>query len=34
MYTTIWGAEAAAEGMRNRSDLVVYPIQTLHAQLH
>ncbi|HMV00587.1 MAG TPA: carbamoyl-phosphate synthase large subunit, partial [Rhodocyclaceae bacterium] len=34
MYTTIWGAEAAAEGIRNRSDLVVYPIQTLHAQLH
>ncbi|HJW23299.1 MAG TPA: carbamoyl-phosphate synthase large subunit [Rhodocyclaceae bacterium] len=34
MYTTIWGAEAAAEGIRNMGDLVVYPIQTLHAQLH
>jgi carbamoyl-phosphate synthase large subunit len=34
MYTTIWGAEAAAEGIRNRGELVVYPIQTLHKQLH
>ena len=34
MYTTIWGAEAAAEGIRNRGELVVYPIQALHAQLH
>jgi carbamoyl-phosphate synthase large subunit len=34
MYTTIWGAEAAAEGIRNRGDLVVYSIQELHAQLH
>ncbi|WP_334159165.1 carbamoyl-phosphate synthase large subunit [Oryzomicrobium sp.] len=34
MYTTIWGAEAAAEGMKNRGDLVVYPIQTLHSQIH
>ncbi|MPM94121.1 Carbamoyl-phosphate synthase large chain [bioreactor metagenome] len=33
MYTTIWGAEAAAEGIRNRGELVVYPIQALHAQL-
>ncbi|MBK1679355.1 carbamoyl-phosphate synthase large subunit [Rhodocyclus tenuis] len=32
-YTTIWGAEAAAEGIRNRGELVVYPIQELHAQL-
>ena len=34
MYTTIWGAEAAAEGIRNRGELVVYPIQALHKQLH
>ena len=34
MYTTIWGAEAAAEGIRNRSELVVYSIQSLHEQLH
>ena len=34
MYTTIWGAEAAAEGIKNCSELVVYPIQTLHTQLH
>jgi carbamoyl-phosphate synthase large subunit len=34
MYTTIWGAEAAAEGIRNRGELVVYPIQALHTQLH
>ncbi len=33
MYTTVWGAEAAAEGIKNRGELVVYPIQTLHAQL-
>ena len=33
IYTTIWGAEAAAAGIRNRGDLVVYPIQDLHAQL-
>ena len=32
-YTTIWGAEAAAEGIKNRGELVVYPIQSLHAQL-
>ena len=34
MYTTIWGAEAAAEGIRSRGELVVYPIQSLHKQLH
>jgi carbamoyl-phosphate synthase large subunit len=34
MYTTIWGAEAAAEGIRSIGELVVYPIQSLHAQLH
>jgi carbamoyl-phosphate synthase large subunit len=34
MYTTIWGAEAAAEGIRNLGELVVYPIQALHGQLH
>ena len=34
MYTTIWGAEAAAEGIRNSGELVVYPIQALHEQLH
>jgi len=33
LYTTIWGGEAAAVGIKNRSDLVVYPLQTLHAQL-
>ncbi|MBF1164375.1 MAG: carbamoyl-phosphate synthase large subunit [Dechloromonas agitata] len=33
MYTTIWGAEAAAEGIRHLGELVVYPIQTLHSQL-
>ena len=32
-YTTIWGAEAAAVGIKNRGELVVYPIQGLHAQL-
>jgi carbamoyl-phosphate synthase large subunit len=34
MYTTIWGAEAAAEGIKNRGELVVYSIQSLHAQLN
>jgi carbamoyl-phosphate synthase large subunit len=34
MYTTIWGAEAAAEGIKNRGELVVYSIQGLHAQLN
>ena len=33
MYTTVWGAEAAAVGIKNRGELVVYPIQALHAQL-
>jgi carbamoyl-phosphate synthase large subunit len=33
MYTTVWGAEAAIEGIRGGSELVVYPIQQLHAQL-
>ena len=33
IFTTIWGAEAAAAGIRNRGELVVYPIQELHAQL-
>jgi carbamoyl-phosphate synthase large subunit len=32
-YTTIWGAEAAAVGIKNRGELVVYPIQELHKQL-
>ena len=34
IYTTIWGAEAAVAGIRNRGELVVYPIQELHAQIH
>ncbi|MBL8395988.1 MAG: carbamoyl-phosphate synthase large subunit [Candidatus Accumulibacter sp.] len=34
IYTTIWGAEAATAGIRNRGELVVYPIQDLHAQLN
>jgi carbamoyl-phosphate synthase large subunit len=34
MYTTIWGAEAAAEGIKNRGELVVYSIQELHARLN
>ena len=34
MYTTIWGAEAAAAGIRQGGELVVYSIQALHAQLH
>ena len=33
MYTTVWGGEAAAVGIKNRSELVVYPLQSLHAQL-
>ncbi|GHU12527.1 hypothetical protein FACS1894185_6860 [Betaproteobacteria bacterium] len=33
IYTTIWGAEAAAEGITSGGELVVYPIQTLHAAL-
>ena len=33
LYTTVWGAEAAAMGIRNRGDLVVYPLQALHARI-
>ena len=33
IFTTVWGAEAAAVGLKNRGDLLVYPIQELHAQL-
>jgi carbamoyl-phosphate synthase large subunit len=33
IYTTMWGAEAAAVGIKNRGDLMVYPLQTLHARL-
>jgi carbamoyl-phosphate synthase large subunit len=33
MYTTIWGAEAAAEGITSGGELIVYPIQTLHSEL-
>ena len=33
IFTTVWGAEAAAVGLKNRGDLLVYPIQALHAQL-
>ena len=33
IYTTIWGAEAAAEGITSGGDLVVYPIQNLHSEL-
>ncbi|MDR0378507.1 MAG: carbamoyl-phosphate synthase large subunit [Candidatus Accumulibacter sp.] len=33
LYTTLWGAEAAAVGIKNRGELVVYPLQALHAQL-
>ncbi|WP_332815623.1 carbamoyl-phosphate synthase large subunit, partial [Ramlibacter sp.] len=32
-FTTIWGAEAAVEGMKYVDDLVVYSLQELHAQL-
>jgi carbamoyl-phosphate synthase large subunit len=34
MYTTIWGAEAAVVGITNRSELAVYPLQALHAELN
>jgi carbamoyl-phosphate synthase large subunit len=34
MYTTIWGAEAATEGIKKRGELMVYSIQGLHAQLN
>ncbi|WP_153108841.1 carbamoyl-phosphate synthase large subunit [Propionivibrio limicola] len=33
MFTTVWGAEAAAVGIKNRGELMVYPIQELHTQL-
>ena len=33
IYTTIWGAEAAAEGITSGGELVVYPIQALHDEL-
>ena len=33
MYTTLWGAEAAAAGIRQGGELMVYPIQALHAQI-
>ena len=33
IYTTIWGAEAATAGIKNRGELVVYSIQDLHAEL-
>ncbi len=33
LYTTIWGGEAAAVGIKNRGELVVYPLQALHTQL-
>jgi carbamoyl-phosphate synthase large subunit len=33
VYTTIWGAEAAVEGIRRGGELVVYPIQDLHASI-
>jgi carbamoyl-phosphate synthase large subunit len=33
MYTTVWGAEAAAVGIKNRGELEVYSIQALHEQL-
>jgi carbamoyl-phosphate synthase large subunit len=34
MYTTVWGAEAAAVGIKNRGELEVYSVQALHAQLN
>jgi len=34
MYTTVWGAEAAAVGIKDRGELMVYSLQALHAQLH
>ncbi|MBI3228815.1 MAG: carbamoyl-phosphate synthase large subunit [Burkholderiales bacterium] len=33
-FTTIWGAEAAVEGMRQLSQLQVYDLQGLHKSLH
>ena len=33
LYTTIWGGEAAAEGIKNGGELAVYPLQALHAKI-
>ncbi|MDR2113019.1 MAG: carbamoyl-phosphate synthase large subunit [Candidatus Accumulibacter sp.] len=33
IYTTIWGAEAAAVGIKSRGELVVYSLQALHARI-
>ncbi len=33
IQTTVWGAEAAAVGIKNSAELEVYPLQALHAQL-
>ena len=33
VQTTVWGAEAAAVGIKNCGELTVYPIQALHARL-
>ena len=33
LYTTIWGGEAAAEGIKNGGELTVYSLQDLHAQI-
>ncbi|MDR1935652.1 MAG: carbamoyl-phosphate synthase large subunit [Candidatus Accumulibacter sp.] len=33
IYTTMWGAEAAAVGIKKRGELVVYPLQALHARI-
>jgi carbamoyl-phosphate synthase large subunit len=33
-FTTIAGAEAAVEGMKHQDDLVVRPLQELHAELN
>jgi hypothetical protein len=29
----MWGAEAAAVGIKKRGELVVYPLQALHARI-
>ncbi|MCL2829164.1 MAG: carbamoyl-phosphate synthase large subunit [Betaproteobacteria bacterium] len=34
IFTTIWGAEAAAEGIKNRGELSVASLQELHARLN
>jgi carbamoyl-phosphate synthase large subunit len=33
-YTSMAGCEAAVEGMKHQADLVVTPLQELHAELH